>query len=211
MVTDSVQVDLPDATSISVPLYTDVFSPEVDQTTVFHFSTCEPGMPVAGGAYNFTGLDAGGQPIPGATNTDVWVGVEPPDAPANVAAQLTTDGISVSWVESPTVPGSFEPAANPQLGFYQLAINRIDTGEWVYGANGISASPYLIPQDPADFVAGGDHGLSLSEMEDGAYCLVTMALSVAPGGSLGKELEYNNHDIDQSIIFTIQNGVITIQ
>jgi len=150
------------------------------------------------------------EPIPGARNTDIWVGVEAPDPPCDLTAEVIGDGILVSWDESPTIPGSFEPAAEPQLGFYQLGISRIDTDELVYGANFISASPHLIPRSKADFVEGTDHGLSLSEMADGRYYLGASVLSVAPTGSLGNALEYNSTDADQGTIFTIQNGEITI-
>ena len=208
---DSIRVDLPDGRSIIIPRYTDVFSPGVDWTTLFRFSTCEPGMPIAGGEYIFTGLDVAGEPIPGARNTDIWVGVEPPDPPTNVGADLTKDGILVSWDETPIIPGSFEPAAEPQLGSYQLWINRVETGESVYGANYIFASPHLVPQDKANFIEGKDWGLSLSEMEDGTYSLGACVLSMAPAGSLGKGLEYNSSDIDQRIILTIEDGEITIR
>jgi hypothetical protein len=210
VIMDSVRVDLPGGGSTIIPRYTDVFSPGVDWTTLFRFSTCEPGMSVAGGEYIFTGLDIAGEPIPGARNTDTWVGVEPPDPPTNVQAQVTEDGLLVSWDESPAIPGSFEPAARPQLGFYQLWINRVGTGESVYGANHVSASPHLIPQDKADFLEGEDQGLSLSEMEDGTYRIGASVLSIAPQGSLGQGFEYNSSDIDQAITFTIQDGEITI-
>jgi hypothetical protein len=206
---DSVRVNLPDGRSIIVPPYTE-FSPGVEGTTVLHFFTCAPGMPVAGGEYIFTALDAGGEPIPGVRNTDIWVGVEPPDPPTNVRAEVTKDGVLVRWDESPIIPGSFEPAAKPQLGFYQLLISRIETGEFVYGANGISASPHLIPRDKATFIKWNDFGLSLSEMEDGTYYLAARVLGIAPAGSLGKGLEYNNSDPGQGITFTIQGGEITI-
>jgi hypothetical protein len=211
MIMDSVRVDLPDGRSVIVPPATDVFSPGVDWTTLFRFSSCEPGMPIAGGEYIFTGLDVAGEPIPGVRNTDIWVGIEPPDPPTNVRAEVIEDGILVSWDESPIIPGSFEPAAEPQLGFYQLSIKKIGIDEPVYGASGICASPHLIPQDKADFIAEKDHGLSLGEMEDGTYCLGTCVHSIAPEGSLGKGFEYNNIDLDQNIIFSIQDGEITIR
>jgi hypothetical protein len=210
IVMGSVRVDLPDGRSIILPPYTDVYSPGVDQTTQLRFATLVPGMPMAGGEYIFTALDAAGEPIPGVRDTDIWVGVEPPDPPTNVRAELTEHGILVSWDESPIVPGSFEPAAEPQLGFYQLTIARIETGESVYGAHHISASPYLIPQDKANFT-GKDRGLSLSEMEDGTYFLWVCVLSIAPEGSLGKRFEYNSSDPGQRITFTIQDGEITIE
>jgi hypothetical protein len=208
---DSVRVDLPDGRSIIIPRYTDVFSTGVDWTTLFRFSTCEPGMPAAGGEYGFTGLDVTGKPIPGARSSDIWVGVEPPDPPTNIRAQVTEDGILVSWGESPVIVSSFEPAAQPQLGFYQLWINRVETGESVYGANHISASPHLVPGDKADFVDVQDWGLSLGGMEDGTYCIAASALSIAPEGSSGRGFEYNSFDIGQAITFTIQNGEITIK
>lgn len=210
IVMDSIRVDLPDGRSIIVRGYTDVFGPGGEGTTLLRFLSCERGMPVAGGEYVFTGLDAAGEPLPGARNTDIWVGVEPPTPPTNVRAEVTKDGITVSWDESPIVPGSFEPAAYPPLGFYQLEVNKIETGELVYGACCISASPHLIPQDKANLIEWKDWGLSLSEMEDGTYCLGASVLSIAPEGSLGKGFEYNNSDPGQGITFTIQGGEITI-
>jgi hypothetical protein len=207
-VMDSVRVDLPDGRSVIIPRYTDVYSPGVDWTTMFRFLTRVPGMPMAGAEYIFTGLDATGEPIPGARNTDIWVGVEPLDPPTNVRAELTKDGILVSWDESPIVPGSFEPAAG--LGFYQLAIHKIGTWEIVYGACCMSASPHVIPTDRENFILGKDFGLSLSEMEDGTYWLHAAVQSIAPGNSLGKGCEYLSSDPGQDITFTIQDGEITI-
>ena len=211
IVMDSVRVELPDGRSVMVPPYTDVFGPRVEWTTLFRFLTCEPGMPIAGGEYIFTALDATGEPIPGARNTDIWVGVEPPDPPTNVRAEVIEDGILVSWDESPIIPGSFEPAAEPQLGFYLLWISRVETGESVYGTNLMSVSSHLIPQDKANFIEGEEQGLSLSEMGDGAYWFSVSVHSMAPEGSLGKGFEYNNSDPGQNIIFTIQEGEITIR
>jgi uncharacterized repeat protein (TIGR02543 family) len=210
IVVDSVRVDLPDGRSITVPSWTDVFDPEAEGTPVFRFYTCEPGMATAGGEYVFTGLDAAGEPIPGARDTDIWVGVEPPDPPTNLRAEVIEDGILVTWEDSPTVPGSFEPAAEPQLGCYQLVISTIKTGGSVYGANCIPTSSYVIPRNKAGFVEGRDSGLSLSEMEDGTYRVYARVLSVPPEGSLGTGLEHNNCDPDQHIIFTIQDGEIVI-
>jgi len=90
-------------------------------------------------------------------------------------------------------------------------MNRVETGESVYGASHISASPRLVPQNKADFIEGEDRGLSLSETEDGTYSLGASVLSVAPEGSPGKRFEYNSSDLDQAITFTIQDGEITIR
>ena len=210
IVMDSVRVDLPDGGSTVIPRYPE-FSPGVEGTAVLHFFTCAPGVAVAGGEYIFTGLDAAGEPLPGARSTDIWVGVEPPDPPTNVRAELTGSGILVSWDESPIIPGSFEPRAEPQLGFYQLMISRIETGEDVYGANGIIGSPHLVPRDKGAFIKWKDFGLSLSEMEDGTYRLYARIFGVAPEGSPGKGAEYNNSDPNQDMGFTIQDGEITIE
>lgn len=211
IVIDSVRVELPGGWSIIIAEYSEVFSLEGEGTTLFRFSTCHPGMPIAGGEYVFTGLDVAGQPIPGATSTDVWVGVDPPDPPTNVQAEMIEDGILVSWDESPPIPGSFDPAAEPALGFYQLWINRVETGRSVYGAVDISASPHLIPLDRANFVEGEDRGLSLGEMEDGVYIIGSAALSIAPAGSSGDGFEYNSSDLGQAVTFIIQDGEIIIQ
>jgi hypothetical protein len=210
IVVDSVRVDLPDGRSVIIPRFTDAYSSGVDWTTLFRFLGWEPGMPAAGAEYTFTGLDEAGEPIPGARNTDMWVGVEPPDPPTNVRAELTEGGILVSWDEGPIIPGSFEPAGGPQLGFYLVEIYGIGTLESVYVAASVSASPHLIPRNKADFVQGKDFGLSLSEMQDGAYSLIPSVISVAPRGSLGKGNEYHNSDPAQGITFTIQGGEISI-
>jgi hypothetical protein len=209
VVMHSVRVDLPGDRSVIIPAYTGVFTPEVDWTTVFRFVGGEPGMPVAGGEYVFTGLDVTGEPIPEATRADIWVGVEPPNPPTNVRAELTEDGILVSWDESPEVPGSFEPAAEPGVGFYQIGIYRVETGEDVYGVNLVSVSWYLIPEDKADFT-GYDHGLSLGEMEDGTYGLAVSSHGMAPEGSLGGGHEYTCSDPGQTVVFIVQDGEIAI-
>jgi hypothetical protein len=210
IVVDSVRVDLPDGGSIIVRRYAE-FSPGVEGTVGLHFFTCAPGMPIAGGEYTFTGLNGAGEAIPGARNADIWVGVEPPDPPTNVRGEVTEGGILVGWDESPIIPGVFEPAAMPQLGFYQLLISRIETGEYVYGANGIPASAHLVPRDRGAFIQRSDFGLSLDEMGDGEYSLVARIFGVAPEGSAGKGAEYNNSDPGQAIIFSIQDGEITIE
>jgi hypothetical protein len=210
IVMNSVQVDLPDGRVVIAPPYGDAFGPEVNGITVLRFCTNVAGMPIAGGEYVFTGLDMAGEPIPGARNSDIWVGVEPPAPPTNVRAEITEDGILASWDESPLIPSSFEPAAVPQLGWYQLSIDGADTGEPFYGASGISVSPYLVPRDKTNFT-GKDHGVSLSEMEDGRYCLSTCVHSIAPEGSSGRGIEYVSTDPSQNVIFTIQDGEITVE
>ena len=209
IVMSSVRVTRPDGTSLIIPPYTDVFSPNVDWVTLLRFSTSESGMPSAGGEYTFTALDVAGDEIPGIVGTDIWVGVQPPDPPTDVHASVTSEGLLVAWDDVTAVPGSFEPASG--LGFYQMELARIqpDPAE-VYGANGIAYPFHLIPKDRGDFVAGQDHGLSLDEMTDGTYSLRTCVHSVAPEGSTGHGFEYNNADAGQDVLFEIEDGVVTI-
>ena len=213
MVVDSIRVDMPDGRSVIVPAYSDMFSPGVDWTELFRFQTCDPGMPLAGGEYVFTALNAAGEPVPGARNADIWIGVDPPNPPTNVRGEVVEDGILVSWDESPIIPGSFDPAAEPPLGFYELWIVRIDKreDESIYGTSGIFAPSCLVPQDKTEFTEGQDWGLSLGEMEDGTYLLSVNAHSMAPPGSLGKGFEYCNFDPGQSIVFAIEDGEITLK
>ena len=208
MVVHSVRVDLPDGGSVILPRFTDAYSPGVDWTTLYRFLGWEPGMPRAGAEYTFTGLDEAGEPVLGARDTDIWVGVEPPHPPTNLRAELVEDGILVSWDEGPMILGSFEPTAVPQLGFYLLSIRRVGTWESVYGATSISASPHIIPRNRRSFVEGKDFGLSLSEIKDGTYLLLPQVISKAPLVSLGKGAEYNNDGL--GITVTIQGGRISI-
>jgi len=193
-----------------IPRYSDAYGPGVEGATWFRFLGSEPGMPAAGAEYTFTGLDKAGEEIPGATDSDIWVGVKPPDPPTNVGYAVTDNGILVSWDEGPIVPGSFEPAATPQLGFYMLHLFRVGTWEMVYGATSLRGSLHMIPRNKADFVQGKDFGLSLSELEDGVYRLVPRVISFAPQGSLGQGNEYNNVDPAQEIALTIQGGKVAI-
>jgi hypothetical protein len=209
IVIGGVWVDLPDGRSITLSGYSDVFTPEIDQRTVFRSATCVPGMPTAGVEYVFTALDMAGEPIPGVSNADIWLGTDPPDPATNIRAEQTEGGILVSWDESPVIPGSFEPAAKPQVGYYQVELRTIETSELVYGAAGLSASPHLIPRDKADFIKGIDQGLSLSEMEDGTYRLGITVHSYTPNNAFGNR-EYISSDSGQAVTFTIQDGKVNI-
>jgi|GEM_PF-2120611 len=211
IVMDSVKVTYPDGTVLTIPKYTDVFSPNVDWINSFRFCTGAPGMPIAGGTYTFTALDVVGNPIPGVQATDIWVGVEPASPPANVDAVVTAEGILLSWDESPVITGSFDPASG--LGFYQLTLYRVQPdgswGEDVFGVGGIYSLSHLIPMDKSDFVQG-DLGLALNEMGDGVYAISSCVHSVTPAGSAGHGFEYNNTNPDETVYFEIEDGAITI-
>ncbi len=203
----SVRVTAPDGSYVVLPQYTDIFSPSVDWTTLFRFTTWRQGLPVAGGRYVFQALDVAGNPIPGVEASDVWVGVPPPNPPSGVLGSATDTGILVTWDEVPTVPGSFEPAVG--LGFYQLELSG--PSGMVFGANGIGSSPHLIPSAHGDFVPGQDWGLALSELANGTYTLRTCVHSVAPAGSAGHGFEYNNADPGEQIVLTILDGVVSLK
>jgi len=191
IVMDRVRVACPNGSTVELPPYTDVFSPDVDWQTAFRFSDWPPELPVTAGRYVFTALDVAGWPIPGVTASDVWGGVEPPDPPTNVSASLAANGITVQWDEVPEVPGSFDPESG--IGFYQLELSDDSSGAMVYGANGITDSFHLIPLNSDDFT-DMDGGLSLDELEDGLYRLRTSVVSLAPADSEGQGIEYHNAD-----------------
>lgn len=205
IVSSAVRVDLPTGGSVIVPYYTDVFSLDVDFFTSFRYSTSLPGLPVAGGTYTFTLLDALGNPIPGATDTDIYVGGYIPEPPTDVTASLVADGISMDWTEAATIPDAFDPANG--IGFYQIGVSQMGGGG-VFGANWIAGPPHLIPNSSALF---GDHdyGTPLSELADGNYIIIVMSFSVAPEGSAGSGLEAHvDCSNDQFWFFEIVGGAV---
>jgi len=201
-----VRVTLPNGAAVVIDQYTDVFSPWVDGETAFRYVQWLPGLPVAGGRYIFTALDAGGNPIPNVETSDVWVGVKPPKPPTGVQVSEVDEGIVVGWRGGPEVPGSFEPLSN--IGYYQLELSG-PLG-MVYGASGIGAPPHLIPRDSSDFVPGVDWGFSLNELEGGWYSLRTSVVSLAPADSAGYGIEYHNADESQTKWVEIAGGLIVV-
>jgi len=190
IVSSAVRVNLPTGESVIVPSYTDVFSLDVDFLTSFRYHTRLPGLPVAGGIYTFTLLDALGNPIPGAEAMDIYVGGYIPGPPTDVDASKLYEngifkGILMDWTEPGTILGAFQPADG--IGFYQITVFP-EEGDSVFGANQIEEPPHLIPNIEDDF-GDYDHGTPLSEIEDGTYNILVMSLSVAPEGSAGSGLE----------------------
>jgi hypothetical protein len=207
IVMDNVRVTFPDGRSVILQPYTDVFSPGVDWLTQFRFILNVEGLPTQGKPYAFAALDVAGNPIPGLVTYDVWVGVNPPDPPTEIQAQVTSEGIQVSWNPVNPVPGSFEPGVG--IGFYQIEVWNIEGSE-VYGANQIHTTTHLIPLDRTDFIQGQDWGLSLSEMGDGTYAFDVNVHSLAPAGSAGHGIEYSSRDPTEVVVFTIKEGIVEV-
>jgi len=206
IVMDRVLVTSPDGESFLLSPYTDVFSPGVDWVTLFRFILNTSGLPKKGEAYTFTALDVGGNPLPGVQAADVWVGVEPPDPPTSVQANVTSQGIEVSWATVNLVADSFEP--DRKIGWYQMEING-DEGT-VYGASSVYMTHHLVPKYKADMVEGVDWGLPLSELPDGEYVLNVNVHSVAPEESAGERIEYSSRDSTEFVTFSIVDGNIVV-
>jgi hypothetical protein len=159
--------------------------------------------------YTFTALDILGNPIAGVQNTDMYVAGNEPDPPTNVNATVTNDGIFVTWDPVAEIPRSFDPDADPPLGFYQIELRQVGGGEILFGANGIQSTSHLIPESKANF-GENDFGFSLNELGDGVYSFDVISFSIAPVGSAGRGLECQSRDPAERITFEIDNGIITI-
>jgi hypothetical protein len=205
----NVRVDIPDDGFVIIPPFTDVFSPDVDFINSFRFLDIIGGLPVVGESYTFTALDIVGNPIAGVLSTDIYVGANEPDPPINVNANVIGNGIFVTWDPVAEIPGSFEPEANPPLGFYQIELRQIAGGEILFGANLIQSTSHLIPSSKADFGVN-DFGRSLDELDNGTYIFDVISFSIAPIGSAGKGLECQSREPAESIIFEIDNGTIIL-
>jgi hypothetical protein len=207
IVMDNVRVTFPDSTSVTLQPYTDVFSPDVDWVTHFRFVHNIPGLPTQGTPYIFDALNVAGNPISGVETADLWVGVEPPDPPTNVQAEVIEMGIQASWDPVSVVVGSFEPAKG--IGWYQMEIYNV-SHEAVYGASAIDTPSHIIPKAREDLQPGRDWGLPIGEMDDGTYTLEVNVHSVAPDASAGSGIEYSSRNPDEYITFEITNGLVII-
>jgi hypothetical protein len=201
IVSSAVQVDLPDGSTVVIPSFTDLFSPDVDFIDQFRFLGSFGGYPQTGGPYTFTLLDVYGEPIAGATTMDIWLECNL-DAPRNVSASIESDGILVNWDPVAPVPG-FDPGGSPSQGFYQIELGPEfdDPSGSGYGASDIHQTSHLIPfasfGDPADGIPDGfDFGNALEELGDGPYGFDVIAFADAPpaGGGHGLECQVRAQD-----------------
>ncbi|MBI2334129.1 MAG: hypothetical protein HYU84_18545 [Chloroflexi bacterium] len=196
IVSSGLQATLPDGSSVTIPFFTDLFSPNVNFVDNFRYLEGFPDLPVAGETYTYTLLDVFGQPIPGTTVTDVWYDCTT-DAPRNVTAVVDVDGIHVTWDASVSAPG-FDPLNF--IGFYQIELYPDGGGEFGYGSNWIQTPEHLIPfaqfgGSGAGSPNGNDFGYSLSELPDGFYSFDVVAFSEAFGaGSVGLECQIRAND-----------------
>lgn len=166
------------------------------------------GMPLAGGTYTFTALDAKGAPIPGEVTSDVYIGGYEVNPPSNIHAEIVETGILITWDVLPVIPGAFDPSGSPSIGHYHIPINR-ETGEKLYSWSG-SETSHLIPFSRQD-LGPHDVGLALEDMGDGIYNLGVHAASYAPKGTAGYGIECQAFDPAGIIRFVIEGGQIRIE
>lgn len=196
IVSSGLQVALPDGSSVTIPFYTDLFSPNVNFVDNFRYLQDFPNLPIAGETYTFTLLDVFGDPIPGTTVTDVWYACVA-DAPRNVAATVDVDGIHLTW-DAPTSAPGFDPANF--VGFYQIELYPDGGGGFGFGSNGVASPAHLIPFNSFGGGAPGlpdgfDFGSSLSELDNGVYYFDVISFSEAFGaGSVGLECQIRAYD-----------------
>jgi hypothetical protein len=211
IVSSGLQATLPGGSSVTIPFFTDLFSPNVNFVDNFRYlEGFDSSLPIAGETYTFTLLDVFGDPIPGTTVTDVWYDCTT-DAPRNVEAVVAGDGIHVTWDASASAPG-FDPLNF--IGFYQIELYPDGGGEFGYGSNWIQTPEHLIPfvqfgGSGAGSPNGNDFGYSLSELPDGLYSFDVIAFSEAFGsGSVG--LECQIRALDERVRFEKSGDTITL-
>jgi hypothetical protein len=206
---DAVQVvvEFPSGETVVLPPFGDIYGWER------RFHKRVQGLPQIGGTYIFTALDADGTPIVGGVNSDVYVGGNEPAPPSDVQAEVVEAGILVTWDPSPVIPGAFDPAGSPPLGFYQMSLSAEDRGT-LYGWNNVGESlpetSHLIPFRRQDF-GPGDRGQALEEMDDGVYNLSLDAFSLAPAGTAGRANECSAHDPAEDVRFFIEGGQVRVE
>lgn len=217
IVSSGMLVETPDGSSTIVQEYTDLFSPDVDFVGRFRYLTHFEGQPVSGGIYKFTLLDVFGDPIPGTESTDIWTGCSQ-TAPMNLAATYdSTVSVMLDWDPAADVPGEFEPAGDPQIGYYQIGIYPFNwEGANDFGANNIQSSEHLIPWNPFEpgivgSPDGYDFGVSLSELEDGAYLMDVSAFAWPNPQSGGIGHECAVYDSSERLVMVKQGGDLNLQ
>jgi hypothetical protein len=202
-------VEQPDGTKITVPPFTDVFSPNVDFITQFRYLKLEVGVtPPSGGVHTFTLLDALSNPIAGTTKTDVWTACLA-DPPKDVSWEVKSNlDIDLSWSPVSSVPG-FDPP-NGQ-GYYQIELSGGS-----YGANVIRSPTHIVPWD--DFggtIAAGtpdgfDYGKALSQLDNDIYLLAVISFSLPAPGTAGQRIECQSREIQEFLTVNKQEASITI-
>jgi hypothetical protein len=192
IVSSGMRVETPGGDVIDIPPHVDIFSPDTDFINEFRYLLDPFGMPIPGEVYTFILLDVFGEPIPGATARDVWTGCAQ-GAPVDYIVEIFPgEWVKLSWAEVLPAEG-WDPAGEPQVGYYQIAISALN-GADSYGSAGVASAYHHIPWQPFEPGAVGDPdgvdvGVSLGEFEDGEYEVALYAFSVPPDGSDGYRLE----------------------
>ncbi|MEA3332658.1 MAG: hypothetical protein U9Q58_03560 [Pseudomonadota bacterium] len=212
IVSSAVKVEIPDGSILLIPLFTDIFTPQIDFINNFRFIGDPNGLPVVDGTYTFTLMDIHGLPIPGTTKSDIWLGNKV-DAPREVTASVdNNDGILVKWDPVDPAPG-FDPQGPSPIGFYQIEFYS-EGGESVYGAV-CSQTSHLIPMSSSDFTSGvpdgTNFGKSLEELDNGTYYFNVVAFVMAPPLSDAHRIEYQVRAWEEIITFVKTDNVFTIQ
>jgi hypothetical protein len=214
IVSTGMQVILPGGNVVIVPFYTDIFSPGADFVSEFRYLESYEGDAVSGEPYEFTLLDALGNPIAGTTRTDTWTGCLTYPPPQDLTAVIPGLYMSIhlSWGTVAMVPG-FHPEGD--IGFYQIGIwpSGWDSGT-EYGANLIRSAEHLIPWAegpdwPEGDPDGWDHGNALGELENGEYQLQVEAFSQPDPDNPGHGHECAVWDIAENLFFTKSDAGIT--
>jgi hypothetical protein len=206
IVSSAIRVVAPDGTVRDIFYQTDIFTPEVDFITTFHFLGQYDGDPIAGSEYSFTLLDISGNPIEGTTKTDVWMGCKigvPRDVTAQVVSGNFGPEISISWTPIPTVPGVFDPD-QLEVGNYGLESSAPEPSSR-YGAV-IKLPTHIVPWSPFGDVGegrpdGSDFGASLYEMVPGIYSLRVHASSISDPDEPGHGSECTTFDYAEDVYF----------
>lgn len=199
-------VETPDGEVIEVQPYTDLFSPDVDFISEFRYLSNFEGQPISGEVYKFTLLDIHGNPLPGISAEDVWMGCQQ-EAPQNLNVNISPNGdINLSWDPVPDAEG-WEPGREPQIGYYQIGLSPMFDSPNTYGANGIASTSHVIPWasfEPGDPGSpdGFNFGVSIGELSDGEYEITVGAFAIPPSWSKGTRIECNVFDSSQFIHVT---------
>lgn len=206
IVSSAMRVETPDGGILTIPNYTDIFSPDVDFISFFRYLENIETSPTAGEPYAFVLLDALGQPIPGTEAADIWRGCQQGPTLNVTPSDEFEPSINLSWDPVAPAPG-FDPYGDPQVGFHQISINPLEGGVSEYGSAGIGSTSHIVPWEPfepgsAGTPDGSDFGVSLSELEDGLFQVTLEGYGESPPDSGGIGLECSVFDSREFLLMT---------
>jgi hypothetical protein len=215
IVSSVLQITAPDGEVFNAPLYTDIFSPDVDFISEFRFSYGDDtSVMISDAPYEFVLLDVLGRPIPGTETQDIWTGCSS-FAPTGLTVTPNPGArvdVVLSWTGVPEVTGEFEPGSH---GFYQVEIQPTQgQPSEGFGSNWIGSTSHLIPWSPFITGNGGsdgtrtdgyNFGVSLSEFEDGEYNVFVKAVYHANLNHGGFGIECGLRNDTQDLTLIIEN------